>query len=112
MEAVFDTGSFYTIIRENCIPEGTLILRPTKERFLGTAKQGSKIAITGSVHLEIDVNGRPIEGEAFVCPDMTSELIIGAGIMQMWNITTRNVNGQTAIDVGRDRNDPHIQTVL
>ncbi len=111
-EAVFDSGSFYTLVREDCLPEGSLIIRPGQSRYLGTEKEGSKISITGSVHLEIEIRGRQIEGEAYVSPDLSAQLLIGAGLMQMWDITIKNSNGSTTVEIGRDRNDPHIQTVL
>ncbi len=39
-------------------------------------------------------------------------MLIGAGLMQMWDISIRNKNGHTKIHVGHDMNDPDIQTVL
>lgn len=49
---------------------------------------------------------------AFVAPSLSAEMIIGAGVMQMWDITIKNDNGQAAIHIGRDMNDPDTQSVL
>lgn len=112
LDAVFDTGSFYTIIREDCLPSGTVIERYKHEKKFGMARRGAKIRITGAVHLEIKVEKHWIDGDVLVAPSLSSAMLIGAGLMQMWDISIKNKNGHTIIHIGRDMNDPDIQTVL
>lgn len=112
LDAVLDTGSFYTIIREDSLPKGARYMSGRRRKMFGTARRGGKLSVAGTVHVEIRVEGRWIDGEAFVAPDLGSAMLIGAGMMQMWDISVRNRNGHTKVHVGRDMNDPHIQTVL
>jgi len=112
VHAVLDTGSFYTIIREDCLPERALVSKFKKREIFGTARRGGKLAATGFIPLKICVEGHWISGEVRVAPELGSEMLIGAGLMQMWDITIKNKNGHTTIHVGRDMQDPDIQTVL
>ncbi len=110
--AVFDTGSFYTIIREDCLPKGSHVEQFKKNEVFGTARRGAKLVTTGVIHLKIKIGGHWISGEARVAPELGSEMLVGAGLMQMWDISVKNKNGHTSVHVGRDMNDPDIQTVL
>lgn len=112
VHAVVDTGSFYTIIRESCLPRGARIEKFKKNEVFGTARRGAELVIVGVLHLKMRVNGHWISGEARVAPDLGSEMLVGAGLMQMWDISVHNKNGHTTLHVGRDMNDPDIQTVL
>lgn len=111
VRAVFDTGSHVSLIRENCLPAGAVIARrPTPQR-LKTAAQGGTLNITGGLILIITIGGKMIRDEALVSPDLAQEMLIGAGTMQKWDITVRNENGSTTVDVGHDLRDPDIQEV-
>ena len=112
VRAVFDTGSFYTIIRQDKLPRRAQFERLAKIETFGTAKRGARISMMGIVHIKIKTEGRWINGEAYVAPQLGSEMLIGAGLMQMWDISIRNKNGHTAILIGRDMTDPDIQTIL
>lgn len=111
VQALLDTGSFFTLIREDRLPAGTQVPRYRKPKVFGTAARGGTIEVIGAVHLGVNLEGHPIEVEALVVPALTSEMILGAGAMQMWDISIRNKNGATAVEVGRDLNDPEIQVV-
>lgn len=111
VNAVLDTGSFYTIVRESCLPQKAQVTH-TKKEFFETARRGSKLEVTGSIVLKMKIATHWVRGEALVAPNLGAEMLIGAGLMQMWDISIRNLNGHTSIRVGRDMNDPEIQTVL
>ena len=112
VKVLFDTGSFYTIVRENVLPEGTAIIRYKPERELGTAGQEGKIRICGATDLIFSIGDKMIDDRALVSPDLRSELIIGAKTMQSWDITVRNQNGKTDVVVGHDMHDPEITEVV
>ena len=112
VSAVLDTGSFYTIIREDCLPRGAAVEKlKVKEKF-GTARRGGgKLVATGVVYLKMRLEGHWINGEVRVSPMLGSDMLIGAGLMQTWDITIKNRNGSTTIHIGHDMNDPDIQAV-
>jgi len=113
VSAVLDSGSFYTIIRQDCLPRGAVVETLKVKQKFGTAKRrGGKLVVTAVVYLKMRVEGRWISDEAKVAPDLGSEMLIGAKTMQAWDITIKNKNGRTTIHVGHDMNDPDIQTVL
>lgn len=112
VSALFDTGSFLSLIREDKLPEGTLVLRLKEPKMFGTADTGGQFTATSAVELEVHVENHDIFVPAFVAPNLSAEMIIGAGVMQMWDITIKNDNGQTTIHIGRDVNDPDTQSVL
>lgn len=113
VSAVLDTGSFYSIIREDCLPHGAVGEKlKVKEKF-GTAKRrGGKLVVTAVVNLKMRVEGHWISDEVKVAADLVSEMLIGAKTMQSWDITIKNRNGSSTIHIGHDLNDPDIQTVL
>ncbi len=112
LKAVLDTGSFHTLIHEKCLPKNSLILRYKEPHSYGTAHPAGRLSTIGKVGLNVSIEGHTIEIEAKVCPELSADMIIGAGAMQMWDITIQNDNGHTTIRVAHDMNDPDIQTVL
>ena len=113
VSAVLDTGSFYTIIREDCLPRGAVTEKLKVKVKVETAKRrGGKLVATAVVYLKMRVEGHWISDEAKVAADLGSEMLIGAKTMQAWDISVKNKNGHTQIHVGHDMNDPDIQTVL
>jgi hypothetical protein len=111
VRSLFDTGAHPTILRESCLPEGAALLRSPVPRPMRTAAAGGRLTISGGTILSITIGDRLIEDEALVSPDLAQELLIGAGTMQKWDITIRNRNGRTRVEVGRDLRDPDIQEV-
>lgn len=111
VDAVLDSGSFYSVIREDCLPRGVNVLKLKHRKMFGTARRGGKLPVTAQIVLDIRLEGRWIEGEFLVSPSLGSDMLIGAGLMQMWDISIKNKNGHTKILVGRDMNDPDIQAV-
>lgn len=111
VRAVFDTGAHPTIIREDRLPQGAAVVRRPSRQRLRTAAQGGTLDIVGGTILILTVGGRMIQDEALVSPNLSQEMLIGAGTMQKWDITIRNQNGPTRVEVGRDLRDPDVQEV-
>jgi hypothetical protein len=111
VRALFDTGAHRTLIREDCLPEGCVVeRRPTPER-LRTAAQGGTLDVVGGIILLIGIGDRLIQTDALVSPNLAQQMLIGAATMQAWDITVRNENGTTRVEVGHDLRDPDIQEV-
>ena len=55
-----------------------------------------------------DIRVAAISDIALVSPDLSQEMIVGAGTMQKWDISIINRNGHTEVTVGRDMHDPDI----
>lgn len=108
LKAVFDTGSFNTIVREDRLPAGATIERRLTPLEFRTAAQGGKLRVTGVVVLTISIEDKLIQDDALVSPDLAQDMLIGAKTMQAWDITVQNQNGQTKIIVGHDMRDPDI----
>jgi len=111
LPAVFDSGSYYTLIRQNCLPAGTPLEEFPPAKALRAAARGSRLRIAGAASLVITIGGKKIWDPALVSPDLTREMIIGARTMQAWDITIRNRNGRTTVVVTHHLGDPEITEV-
>lgn len=111
VDAVVDTGSFHTIVRKDVLPEGTPMLPALAAKKLSTAGKGGRVRISGETHLLLLLEGKLINAIALVSPDLHQPMLIGAGTMQMWDISVLNRNGDTIVRVGRDLRDPDITEV-
>ncbi|MBI2060348.1 MAG: retroviral-like aspartic protease [Nitrospirae bacterium] len=111
VQAVIDTGSFHTIIRLDVLPKDTPVLHSPETRSLKTAGQGGEVHVAGTTYLVLRLEGKMIEAYALVSPDLRQQMLIGAGTMQMWDISVLNRNGDTEVRVGRDMHDPDITEV-
>jgi len=109
--AVFDTGSFYTIVRRNCLPPGTVVRPLPAPLQLRAATRGSRLRIAGTAELLIRVGKKVIMDDALVAANLAREMIVGAGTMQKWDISIKNRNGSTRVVMGRDMHDPEITEV-
>lgn len=110
-EAVFDTGAYPTLIREDLLPPDAVVDRRPSPLRMKTAAEGGTLTVTGSVTLTITVADRVIQDAVLVSPDLSKGMLIGAGTMQKWDISIRNENGHTTVHIARDLRDPDIQEV-
>lgn len=110
-EAVFDTGSFYTLLREDKVPSGAMIIRRPTPLVFRAASVGSSLTVSGDLTLVMTLDGKEFDDAVLVSPDLAQEMLIGAGTMQKWDISILNRNGSTEVRVGRDRRDPAITEV-
>ena len=111
VQALIDSGSFYTIIRQDCLPKGTAVVKYKTTEKLGMAGKTGQIRVVAETGIIMRLEGHPIQDTVFISPDLKREFIIGAKTMQAWDITIKNKNGHTAIHVGHDMNDPDVQAV-
>jgi len=116
VKAVFDSGSFYSILREDKVPKGAVILKRKVPMSFGAAAKGSKFSATGELSLVMSIRQatRP-EGQindiVLISPGLSQEMLVGAGTMQKWDISILNRDGKSALSVGRDMRDPQITEV-
>ncbi len=108
VRAVFDTGSHYSIVREASLPPKTSVLKYPKAETLKAAAVGGKLKILGATVLIVQVGGKRVRDEVLVSPDLSQEMIVGAGTMQKWDISIHNNGGRTRVTVGRDIDDPDV----
>lgn len=109
--ALFDCGSFFSIIREDKVPKGaTVVWRATPKEFK-TATEGGKLIVTGELPLVMTIGEKMIEDSVLVSPHLAQDMLVGAGTMQKWDISIVNINGQTDVVVKHDLRDPQINEV-
>lgn len=107
----FDTGSFHTIVRPAALPEGAVVSSLAHPEELRTAAAGGRLRVTGAIVLYLQIGRKRIREDVDVSPDLSRDLLIGAGTMQKWDITVRNTNGSTEVVVGRHVADPEVTEV-
>ncbi|MBW8051630.1 MAG: retroviral-like aspartic protease [Cytophagales bacterium] len=112
VNALFDSGSFYTIIRSDSMPATKFVFRYPEPEIFGTASKKSMLKIIGETSLIIEINNKRIRETVLLAPLLSTDLIIGAKAMQAWHITIDNSTGETKITVGIDMNDPNITRVI
>lgn len=108
VRAVFESGSFYTIIREDKVPSPASVAKRKSPRILKAAARGSHLTATGEVALVFTIGTKQIDDVALVSPVLSQEMIVGAGTMQKWDISIVNRNGHAEVAVGRDMHDPDV----
>jgi hypothetical protein len=111
VKAVFDTGSFYTILREDRVPAEANILKRKQPHIFRTAARGTQFSAAGELSLVLTIGDRVIHDVALVSSDLSQEMLVGAGTMQKWDISIITRNGHTEVSVGRDMRDPDITEV-
>ena len=109
LNAVFDTGSYYTIIRTDQLPAKTLVY-PELQTFRTANKKGG-LKIIGKTILKMKIGNKMIEDSVLISDELGSDMLIGAKTMQCWDITILNKKGQTTIIVKHDIRDPEINVV-
>ena len=109
LKAVFDSGSFYTIIREDMLPRDTVVIK--EEITFRTANKQGGLKVIGQTILKIIIGEKMIQGAVLVSAELGSDMLIGAGLMQSWDISIMNDKGVTKINVAHDMRDPEITEV-
>ena len=114
VNTLFDTSSFYTIVREDVLPETKFVhWYPVSEEFktVPSTREG-KLQIKGVTRLMIEYdNRRIVEGDILISSELNREMIIGAKTMQAWDIGINSKNGHTVVTFGKDMRDPEITEV-
>ena len=110
LKAVFDSGSFYTIVRADKLPLNTQVIN--QEITFGTDNKKASLSVIGQTILVIKIGEKMVQGEVMVSDELGSDMLIGAGLMQTWDISIMNTNGKTQINVKHDMRDPEINEVV
>ena len=110
VHAVFDSGSFYTLLRQDKVPAGAVVPQLKDARVFRTAS-GTRLTATGELPLVLRIAGREVDDVALISAALTQEMLVGAGTMQKWDISIIHRNARTEVAVGRDMRDPHINDV-
>ncbi len=108
LPALLDSGSFYTLVRLDCVPSNKAILRRARSDKLGTAGRRGGLTIVGDTVLVVAIGKKRIRTPALVSSDMKREFLIGAETMQAWDISIHSRTGKTRVVVGRDMRDPDV----
>ncbi|MFN7972660.1 MAG: hypothetical protein U0166_09985 [Acidobacteriota bacterium] len=111
VKALFDTGSFYSIVRDDRLPRGAAILRYKTPRTMRAASKGSVLTTEGEITLVLRIGDKQVNDVALVSSSLSQEMIVGAGTMQKWDISIVSTNGHTDVVVGHDMRDPDITEV-
>lgn len=109
LNAVFDSGSYYTIIRADKLPRNTTVIKQ-KVTFRTANKKGN-LNIIGQTILTIAIGNKMIQDAVLVSHELGSDMLIGAKTMQSWDISIVNTNGKTKVNVKHDMRDPEITEV-
>lgn len=110
VNAVFDSGSYYTIIRTDNLPVNTTVIK--QHKAFGTANRKASLNIIGQTILVMSIGKKMIQGEVLVSDELGSDMLIGAQTMQSWDILILNTKGKTTITIKHDMRDPEINEVV
>jgi len=111
VRAVIDSGSHPTVIQENCVPKGTIVLPYAKPEVLATTAKGGRLKVIGETVFEIRLEGSRIRDNVLIVPDLSQQMLIGVKTMQAWDITIGNKNGETTVEVGLDLSNPDVNEI-
>jgi len=85
VKALFDTGASSTVIRKEVAEEIGHIL-PTGVREVTLADGKTKLKVLGYIPISTTIEGSPIDDIAYVIEELAEELIIGAKVMEFYDI--------------------------
>ena len=111
VNAVFDTGSFYTLLREDKVPPGAKVIPRKDPHVFRTAARGHQFSAVAEVPLVLTIGDKAVLDVALVSPGLSQEMLVGAGTMQKWDISIITRQGRTEVSVGRHMRHPDITEV-
>ncbi len=111
VKAVFDSGSQFSILRKDKVPPGAAVLWRKNPRTFRTAASGARLLATGELPVVLIIGDREIDDVVLVSEELTQEMVVGAGLMQKWDVSIVTRDGITRVIVGRDMRDPDLTIV-
>lgn len=94
--ALFDTGASFTVIRRSIAERvGSILTTGLREFTLADGK--TKLKVEGYVPISTILEGSPIDDIAYVVEDLAEELIIGAKVMEFYDIKVDPANNRVIV---------------
>ncbi len=85
VRALFDTGASFTVVRRDIAEKiGHILPTDVKEVVLANGK--TKLKVLGYVPISTVLEGSPVDDIAYVVEELAEELIIGAKVMEFYDI--------------------------
>jgi predicted aspartyl protease len=85
VRALFDTGASFTVVRRDIAEKiGHILPTDVKEVVLADGK--TKLKVLGYVPISTVLEGSPVDDIAYVVEELAEELIIGAKVMEFYDI--------------------------
>jgi predicted aspartyl protease len=98
LTALFDSGATYSCIRPD-LTDSLDKLIPVRHPFrVELAQKGKDIKITQAIRLDFYIDNYHFSDEFMIIPDLSEEVIIGAGTMQKWHLKLDFEKGEIIID--------------
>jgi predicted aspartyl protease len=85
VKALFDTGASFTVVRRDVAEKIGHIL-PTDVREVTLADGKTKLKVLGYIPISTVLEGSPIDDIAYVIEELAEELIVGARVMEFYDI--------------------------
>ena len=85
VRALFDTGASFTVVRRD-IAERIGHILPTDVKEVVLADGKTKLKVLGYVPISTVLEGSPMDDIAYVVEELAEELIIGAKVMEFYDI--------------------------
>ena len=85
VKALFDTGASFTVVRKE-IAEKIGHILPTDVRQVTLADGKTKLDVLGYIPISTMLEGSPIDDIAYVIEELAEELIVGARVMEFYDI--------------------------
>lgn len=85
VRALFDTGASFTVVRRDIAEKiGHILPTDVKEVVLADGK--TRLKVLGYVPISTVLEGSPVDDIAYVVEELAEELIIGAKVMEFYDI--------------------------
>jgi len=96
VEALFDTGASFTVIKEYMAEKIGNIL-PTGVGEVTLADGKTRLKVSGYISISTMLEGSPIDDVAYVIEELAEELIIGIKVMEFYDIKLDPANNRVTV---------------
>ena len=96
VEALFDTGASFTVIKKYMAEKIGKIL-PTGVGEVTLADGKTRLKVSGYISISTMLEGSPIDDVAYVIEELAEELIIGIKVMEFYDIKLDPANNRVTV---------------